>query len=681
MKSWSRSLYWLCVLCLCCCLRIGNAAIAEAPPLLLAERAAAFKKGKGEDPLSKSVPTADLDAAAAAANKTKTAATATDRVSSSVLAPVRAPATTRATENGGVFVEEGANTLATSKQAEGSVAGGVANALATQAAANAADSAVATSAGIAASTVKNILATNANGVSSGVGSALTMNGVRVDGMGLASLATTGGDGAAEDKEPALYFEVTYNAAMQPMIDAKIGGQWLKLVFDVSSGNTIVFVKEDDACVPEGYEPCYSYEASEKAKTLKICQENNAMACSGQGQTYPCEKPFLGSLKDARNHIDALIIDGLQFDQHNVEGLDAMTLRLLGDREPKDIDWDSMAVRLLVDPMTIQNKPEQVPLKLFEGTSGILGASGTSLSCRSETLWTAFLDKENITSFSLDLAPPLEAIIQGPGDKSRIVVNELERQSLPPKVEEAIVWSQPKQTGDIVNDGMHEFLLYKLEVCGTDLLYNVSSNWLVVIDTSGPCLTLPPFLFDRVIAHAPIDCPFKPGEKAAGRLCRPRRSAPGSKLPSLFFRLEDLGMPEPAKLFIPLERLIFTETDGSELLCLSRDDSDEESAPANMMYSHIAFGSLVISSLYTVVDLENHTIGLASKGNLEREASDDACAAARTCIGSQTYYPPLNLCEDPVCSVYMLMTLDEVSKTCRWASVVPYGFGFLLFLLA
>jgi len=96
-----------------------------------------------------------------------------------------------------------------------------------------------------------------------------------------------------------------------------------------------------------------------------------------------------------------------------------------------------------------------------------------------------------------------------------------------------------------------------------------------------------------------------------------------------------------------------------------------------MYSHIALGSLAVSGLYTVVNLENHTIGLAPKGDLQSEVSDDLCIPSRTCTGMQTYYPPQNLCEDPQCSSYMLMTLDEETKTCKWSSMVPVGFGVLL----
>merc|ERR1712176_1368795 len=106
----------------------------------------------------------------------------------------------------------------------------------------------------------------------------------------------------------------------------------------------------------------------------------------------------------------------------------------------------------------------------------------------------------------------------------------------------------------INDGMHEFLMYHLGVCGVDLLYNTSSNWLTVIDTSGPCLSLPPFLFDRLMTHVPVDCPFRVGEPSRGQLCAPRRSGAPSTLPALHFRLADDQAPQPPQLSLPLERL-------------------------------------------------------------------------------------------------------------------------------
>jgi len=50
----------------------------------------------------------------------------------------------------------------------------------------------------------------------------------------------------------------------------------------------------------------------------------------------------------------------------------------------------------------------------------------------------------------------------------------------PRFAKDLLWSQPKQTGDVVNDGTHEFLLYHFSVCGVDLLYDTSSNWPILV---------------------------------------------------------------------------------------------------------------------------------------------------------------------------------------------------------
>jgi hypothetical protein len=139
-----------------------------------------------------------------------------------------------------------------------------------------------------------------------------------------------------------------------------------------------------------------------------------------------------------------------------------------------------------------------------------------------------------------------------------------------------------------------------------------------------------------------------------------------------------------ELVIPLERLVFSDGSGEEFLCVARANGTEASPQSAtnqspMTLSPITFGSMVIAALYTVVD-ESRGIGLKSVGSLS-EGTDEYCAAKTSCISSmQTYFPPLNLCEDPQCSEYLLMTLDNETKMCTWTKVVPFCFGLLLFCL-
>lgn len=457
----------------------------------------------------------------------------------------------------------------------------------------------------------------------------------------------------------------------------VGGQWLGLVFDASSANTIVFVKEKGACVPSSLKACYSYKNAEAQGSLHICLQEKGTDCRNlEAREFTCDN-YLKDLDKAKPHKDSLIIDGLQYDQEGVEAKDDV---LFSFSEGDTPNISSAPIRLLVEPMAIPSDPSPLwlSLQLFAGASGVLGGSGPSLSCRKRSAWSILLEERQASLFALDLQPPPNATIKDPPGQSYIAIDEIN-----PSYEGHLVWSQPKQVGDLINDGMHEFLLYHPEVCGVDLLYNTSSNWLTVIDTSGPCLTLPPFLFDRLRTRVSLDCPFKPGEKSLGRLCSPKRfpGAKGPTLPPLHFALEDVQDPEPPRLHLALERLVFRNGSGTELLCVARGDTYPQAPTADMTYAHIALGSLALAGLYTVVNLENSTVGLASKGRLEADSTEEFCVPSVSCPSPmQTYFPPLNMCEDPRCSEYMFMMLDERTKTCKWTRTVPISFGILLFVL-
>lgn len=468
--------------------------------------------------------------------------------------------------------------------------------------------------------------------------------------------------------------------MQPLIDISIGGQWLKLVFDASSGNTAVFVKESKACVPVDRK-CYSYDYSKTKGTVEVCKENLNSDCdTGQGSTYLCHPWKVDKLSEVPARSDTLIIDGVQYDQRGIEAKDNVTMMLNGH---EDKTLGSMPLRLFVERMvTPYVANDSLPLRLFDETDGILGASGRTLSCRSESVWDQFLRRHNWSSGLIILdfyAPPQAAQAKLDGNKpSRIVFNEID-----PSFHGKIIWSQPKQTGDVVNNGMHEFILYHPKVCGVDLLYNTSSNWLAVIDTSGPCLTLPSFLFDRVRSRIKLKCPFAEGEPSNGRLCAPDREA-GGKLPTLNFQLEDTQDPEPPELVLPLERLVFNngtdQVKGQDLLCVARADNEASRNTADMMFAHIAIGSFAVASFYTIVNLDNKTVGLAPRGD-RSEGSDAMCIESVRCISPmQSYFPPLNVCEDPPCSEYMFMRLDDATKMCVWNAVVPVSFALLLVAL-
>jgi len=474
-------------------------------------------------------------------------------------------------------------------------------------------------------------------------------------------------------------EVSYNSAMQPLVKMMIGGQKLDMIFDVSSGETLVFVKETMACSPADFTPCYNYTEALLAKKVRVCDDNLRMTCKvGDGMSYACTS-YLPTLAGAPVHKDSLNIDGVQYDQLGVEAKDEVKIQAGGSF----LGWPDIPVRLLVHNLTIPNQPDEVSLNLFDSVSGLLGASGPSLSCRGGSFWGKLLQETNARFFALDFRPPPQAIIQEEGKhRSQVAVDG----TYDPRFAKDLLWSQPKQTGDVVNDGTHEFLLYHFSVCGVDLLYDTSSNWLTVLDTSGPCLSLPPFLFDRLRTWVPMQCSFAIGEPSQGRLCSVPRDADGKRrsLPTLEFKLEDDQDPAPRVLRLPLDRLVFHHSSGSELLCVARSDSQTVEGSGmevfpDMLYAHVTFGSMVLSSFYTVINLQDNTIGLAPRGNASKESSLETCATSvqHTCSVEQTFYPPQNVCKDPNCSEYMFMTLDEKSRICIWTSTAPVLFGVVL----
>mmetsp|Transcript_49885 Transcript_49885/g.77982 ORF Transcript_49885/g.77982 Transcript_49885/m.77982 type:complete len:516 (+) Transcript_49885:69-1616(+) len=469
-------------------------------------------------------------------------------------------------------------------------------------------------------------------------------------------------------------QLSYSASMQPLMDISIGNQWLKLVFDASSADTAVFVKEMDACSLST--SCYSYEQSLQKGTVKICAANSNIGCvPGQGSDYVCDPTVLANLSSANAHKESLMIDGLQYNQRGVEGIEEVSLVLNGDDAPMDLS--RMPLRLLVQPMSLPSvqRPQDLPMQLFADTSGIIGASGPTLSCRNESIWGELLKRLDVKLIIFDWHAPMQAKKGQIDQVSRVVFDDIDE-----RFHQQLVWSQQKQTGDALNDGMYEFLLYHPSICGIDLLYNTSSNWLVVIDTSGPCLALPSFLFDRLRSRVELDCPFGNGELSLGMLCSPRRGASGTnKLPTLEFALDDAQQPAPPKLTLPLERLVFDDSaTGKELLCVSRADDEAVLRQADMLNAHIALGSLAVAAFYVVANLENSTVALASRGDVASESSADTCIDSIRCISPmQTYFPPSNICEDPRCSEYIFMTLDENTKMCVWSSAIPLCFGLLL----
>jgi len=112
-----------------------------------------------------------------------------------------------------------------------------------------------------------------------------------------------------------------------------------------------------------------------------------------------------------------------------------------------------------------------------------------------------------------------------------------------------------------------------------------------------------------------------------------------------------------------------------MLCVARSDYDTPDTRLDMMYSHIGFGSLAVSAVYTEVDLINNRTGLRARSNASVESTNAFCAEKAVCISPmQEYNEATNRCLDPDCSKYMFMYLDQNIKMCVWSVLAPVNLG-------
>jgi len=460
--------------------------------------------------------------------------------------------------------------------------------------------------------------------------------------------------------------VSFNSDNLPVVRAEVAGQPVMLVFDTATPNLAVFVSETGACLPEETS-CYSQTKAMGKKSMRLCRDNERFwRCSGS-EPFTCQDSM--PLSDARRLlVDRKQANGIRFNESFLEGVDQVKLSSLGA-----VSMDGAPIRLVYHFLAAN--PGATGTGLYKHAGGLFGAAGKELSCRMTTIWSELLALFQTQVVSLDFTAPSAS------GTSRVVFDSTVAQS---SVFPNLLWSEPKQLGDYLDAGRHEFLMYHLQVCNIDLLYNTSSNWLAVLTTGSPCLVLPPFLFDRLMTRIPVTCPFKLGERADGRLCAPNRSS-GSKitLPALSWRMNDThGSKHDVKphIHLPLERLVINQG-GAEQLCISRAD-DEQFNLADMVTSYIGLGSLVVSALNVAIDLPGRRIGLANKAFAAVESTDSHCTPNVECSSSmQVYYPPSNVCLDPDCSKYMFMTLDDDAKVCIWNPSLRYVLVVILVTLA
>jgi len=506
---------------------------------------------------------------------------------------------------------------------------------------------------------------------------------------------------ASEGEGVVAIDVIMSDYMQPLVPVRVGGQRMLLLLDTTSSDSSVFLLGSPAC-PRRDEPalCYAFQVSD---SLGIClnsaqqqgeseaaHKSFAPSCASTtcaNITYnprASEKLLDDSVKPAQRlfflHRSLGPCNGVFIQEWYAEAVETVAVELSRSRNPV-LHMEGTPIRLMrsfdVIPAGMRLSSAGKQQALYDTCGGLLGA-GLPSSCRSSSLWAQIVEhlQAAVVSFDFDGG-------SHDGSNPRLVFS---RQPMKSSIFPSLTWSEPTTSLDSSSAAAGQaFLMYHVSVCGINLLQAVSSNWLAVLVTPSPCLILPPFLFDRLMSRIPAHCPFKIGEPAHGQLCRPGAPrGPVDTLPALSFRLSESDAEDK---LLPLGRLVVKDDGAEEQLCISRFDRidhtiDPLQSPyaADMTHSFIGLGSLAMAAMEIAVDLRSHRVGVATRHPIR--STNEYCTASITCPSPmQTYLAASNTCLDPSCSKYMLMTLDDSTKTCVWAHGVSFLFVLALVVLA
>lgn len=144
-------------------------------------------------------------------------------------------------------------------------------------------------------------------------------------------------------------------------------------------------------------------------------------------------------------------------------------------------------------------------------------------------------------------------------------------------------------------------VFDMRLCGAPIFGNYSSNWLTLVDTGSVCLSLPDELFLAIMSWLPADC----ANPINGR-CRvlPHAQASLASLPHITFRMSESS----PQLALPVGSLV-VGTGSSMTFCI-RSSGHPAVDPTILRPEDqkLTFGSLVVASLYTVIDSKTTRLG-------------------------------------------------------------------------
>ncbi|KAK9172746.1 hypothetical protein CmeUKMEL1_15875 [Cryptosporidium meleagridis] len=348
---------------------------------------------------------------------------------------------------------------------------------------------------------------------------------------------------------------------------------------------------------------------------------------------------------------------------------------------------------------------------FHNFDGFIGLVGSSVSCRGISIWNDILMLYNTSKVYFDVN------FEDP-NSSFLYFNNLPEYWNPI----SIYWSEPKQSGFAYDDALSLFQIYNFQICGSNIMENISSNWLAALDLSSTCLSLPPFLFAKLMAWLPLDCPeyninndklelnktkinYSQNNELLpySSLCVVKRKP----LPVISFWLSQADSNndkvEPMKIFLDDYIIHFNNID---YLCVINSTLGTFGKVNYIPYSEgnsynyftpyysssnaplILFGSLFLKSYGVVTDNNSGKVGFYPKYNYKNQNSNTIedfvnsnCAPKKECLleNGFKYDSSINECIPPNCSDWLLYEFNAETNTCELNSMFPLVLTFVVVL--
>lgn len=175
----------------------------------------------------------------------------------------------------------------------------------------------------------------------------------------------------------------------------------------------------------------------------------------------------------------------------------------------------------------------------------------------------------------------------------------------PDYEQSVVWSEVSALSPPLS---YTRPIFNMAMCGVSVFANYSSNWPALVDTGAVCLSLPREFYDAVMAWLPARCDGSAkinGRCLVGTSAEHASSLDTKKLPHLTFQLAETG----GLVAIPIGELI-VGSGAERTYCILPSSGSVSTTRVSMdtSRSRIVFGSLVVASMYTAVNLESGRMG-------------------------------------------------------------------------